>query len=129
MYYESLTDLHEGSLVLWSKMRLWFQETEVLVEEEEEKETPVMWPEPKPEADMKADSSLPLCIGPGCSKQALPDSVYCGTDCILQHAAVTMKTLSVPKVLKSRGRAQRKATTDRPTAKVSHFNLEIEKLT
>jgi len=33
-----------------------------------------------------------VCIGPGCSKQALPDSVYCSTDCILQHAAVNMKS-------------------------------------
>lgn len=109
-------------------MRLWFQETEVLVEEEEEKKAPVTWPGSAPEAKMKPDNPLPLCIGPACSKQALPDSVYCGTDCILQHAAVTMKTLSVPKVLKSRERAQRKATTDRPTVKVSHYNLDIEKL-
>ncbi len=113
----SLVDLHEGSLTLESKLKLWFQETVVVVED-----PPVMGPELKPKAEMETDSSLPLCIGPGCSKQALPDSVYCGTDCILQHAAVTMKTLSVPKVPKARGRAQRKAATVRPTAKVSHFN-------
>ncbi|XP_038863410.1 death-inducer obliterator 1-like [Salvelinus namaycush] len=46
------------------------------------------------EAEMETDSSLPQCIGPGCSMHALPDSVYCGTDCILRHAAATMKTLS-----------------------------------
>lgn len=100
----------------------------MVVEEEEEKEAPVMRPEPEPEAEVKMDGSFPLCIGPGCSRQALQDSVYCGTDCILQHAAFTMKTLSVPKVPKSRGRAQRKAATARPTAKVSNFNMVTEKL-
>lgn len=104
-----------------------------MVEEEEDEdgdaeEAPVTRPEPEPEVKMETDSSLPLCIGPGCAKQALQDSVYCGTDCILQHAAVTMKTLSGPKVPKSRRRAQRKAATARPTAKVSHFNMETEKL-
>nr|XP_046253397.1 uncharacterized protein LOC124063618 isoform X2 [Scatophagus argus] len=94
------------------------KETVVVVDGEEEKEVPVIRPEPEPQAEMELDNSLPLCIGPGCSKQALPDSVYCGTDCILQHAAVTMKTLSVPKLPKSKGRAQRKAATARPTTKV-----------
>ncbi|KAM4610598.1 death-inducer obliterator 1 [Polymixia lowei] len=73
--------------------------------------------EPEPDAEMETDSSLPLCIGPGCSKHALPDSVYCGTDCILQHAAFTMKSMSGPKEPKSRGRLQRKAATPKPTAK------------
>ncbi|XP_044068420.1 uncharacterized protein LOC122883584 [Siniperca chuatsi] len=89
------------------------KETVVVVEEEE---APVLRPEPEPKAEMETDSALSLCIGPGCSKQALPDSVYCGTICILQHAAITMKTLSGPKVPKSRGRTQRKAATARPTA-------------
>lgn len=92
----------------------------------EKQEVPVTKPEPEPEAEMETDSSFPLCIGPECFKQALPDSVYCGTDCILQHAAVTMKTLSGPKVPKSSGRPQRKAAIARPTAKVSHFIMEIE---
>ncbi|XP_034497290.1 death-inducer obliterator 1 isoform X2 [Ailuropoda melanoleuca] len=34
------------------------------------------------------------CIGPGCSNVAQPDSVYCSSDCILKHAAATMKFLS-----------------------------------
>ncbi|XP_029291765.1 death-inducer obliterator 1 [Cottoperca gobio] len=88
----------------------------VLVVEEVEEDAPVMTAKPEPEAEMETGGSLPLCIGPECSKQALPDSVYCGTDCILQHAAFTMKTLSVPKVPKLRGRPQRKAATARPTA-------------
>ncbi|XP_035499900.2 uncharacterized protein si:ch73-181d5.4 isoform X3 [Scophthalmus maximus] len=86
---------------------------------EEEEEAPVMRPEPEPEPEpeTQTDSSLPQCIGPSCSKQALPDSVYCGTDCILQHAAFTMKTLSGPKVPKSRGRQPKKVAAARPAAK------------
>lgn len=99
-----------------------------MVVEEKEEEAPVTRPEPEPEAEMERDSCLPLCIGPGCSKQALPDSVYCGTDCILQHAAVTMKTMSGPKVPQSKGRAQRKAAAARPAAKVSNFNTEAERM-
>ncbi|KAF7664396.1 hypothetical protein LDENG_00178390 [Lucifuga dentata] len=77
------------------------KETVVLVVEEEE---PTTQPEPESEADMESDD-LPVCIGPGCSKHALPDSVYCGTDCILQHAAATMKSLSGTKVPKTRTRS------------------------
>lgn len=39
------------------------------------------------------DSSLPKCIGPGCDSIAQPDSVYCGNDCILKHAAAAMKSI------------------------------------
>lgn len=107
--------------MLGSKMRFCFQETVLVVEEEE---APVMKPEPEPEVEMETDSSFPQCIGPECFKQALTDSVYCGTDCILQHAAFTMKTLSGPKVPKPRGRPPKKA---RPNAKVSHSNMVAEK--
>uniref|UniRef100_A0A8C6WA01 Death inducer-obliterator 1 n=1 Tax=Nannospalax galili TaxID=1026970 RepID=A0A8C6WA01_NANGA len=34
------------------------------------------------------------CIGPGCSNVAQTDSVYCSNDCILRHAAATMRFLS-----------------------------------
>ncbi|XP_056443221.1 death-inducer obliterator 1-like [Gadus chalcogrammus] len=61
---------------------------------------------PAPEIKTETGSSFPLCIGPSCPKQALQDSVYCGTDCILKHAAVTMKSLTEPK---PRSRPQRKA--------------------
>nr|XP_046221195.1 LOW QUALITY PROTEIN: death-inducer obliterator 1-like [Oncorhynchus gorbuscha] len=61
------------------------------------------------EAEMELDGSLPQCIGSGCSKHALPDSVYCGTDCILRHAAATMKTLSNSKETKTKQRPQRRA--------------------
>ncbi|XP_047445529.1 uncharacterized protein LOC125010755 isoform X2 [Mugil cephalus] len=106
------------------------EEEEKANEEEEVKDeqTPVTKPETKPEAEMETGCSLPLCIGPGCSKQALPDSVYCGTDCILQHAAVTMKTLSGPKVPKPRGRTQRKAATGTPTAKAQRSGRMSKRL-
>lgn len=74
--------------------------------------------EPEPQAKMKKDGVLPLCIGPGCPREALPDSVYCGTDCILQHAAATMKTFSVPKESKARGGIQMKHATTTASAKV-----------
>ncbi|CAL8250688.1 unnamed protein product [Arctogadus glacialis] len=61
---------------------------------------------PAPDIKTETCSSFPLCIGPSCPKQALQDSVYCGTDCILKHAAVTMKSLTEPK---PRSRPQRKA--------------------
>lgn len=88
-----------------------------------EQEVPAVVTGSETEAEMEADSTFPLCIGPGCLKQALPGSVYCGTDCILQHAAATMKTLTGPVVPKSAGRGQRKAATTRPTAKVSKLNV------
>lgn len=92
-----------------------------MLEEKEEKEAHESRFKPEPKAEMKTDGSFPLCIGPGCSKKALPDSVYCGTDCILQHAAFTMKTLTVSKVPKSKGRAQKKDASARPPAKVRNL--------
>ncbi|KAK0147415.1 Death-inducer obliterator 1 [Merluccius polli] len=84
---------------------------EVTKPQESKGDAEVMAEQSKPEPDIKTEkeSSLPLCIGPGCPKQALQDSVYCGTDCILQHAAVTMKSLTGPKEPKPRSRPQRKA--------------------
>lgn len=49
---------------------------------------------------VKEEQTLSKCIGPGCTKSALPDSVYCGHDCILRHAAVAMKSLTEPKTPK-----------------------------
>ncbi|XP_062397744.1 death-inducer obliterator 1-like isoform X2 [Sardina pilchardus] len=51
-------------------------------------------------AVVEEEQALPKCIGPGCTKSALPDSVYCGHECILRHAAVTMKSLSEQKTPK-----------------------------
>ncbi|XP_031228843.1 death-inducer obliterator 1 [Mastomys coucha] len=42
------------------------------------------------------------CIGPGCSSVAQPDSVYCSNDCILKHAAATMRFLSSGKEQKTK---------------------------
>ncbi|XP_043092796.1 death-inducer obliterator 1 [Puntigrus tetrazona] len=39
-------------------------------------------------------TALPKCIGPGCSSDSLPESVYCGHQCIVRHAAAAMKSLS-----------------------------------
>lgn len=96
------------------------EEKEKEVKVKEEKEASVT---KQPEAKVKMEKSdpHPLCIGPGCPRQALPESVYCGTDCILQHAAFTMKTLSVPtNARSSRSRPQRKPTTP-TTDKVRHL--------
>ena len=40
------------------------------------------------------EPSSPKCIGPGCENNAQPDSVYCGNDCILRHAAAAMKSIT-----------------------------------
>uniref|UniRef100_A0A3Q2E8R3 Death inducer-obliterator 1 n=1 Tax=Cyprinodon variegatus TaxID=28743 RepID=A0A3Q2E8R3_CYPVA len=80
--------------------------------EQQEEQQPEGEPAAEPQCGM--ESSFPLCTGPGCANQALPDSVYCGTDCIVQHAAITLKTLSSPKVPKSDGRPQRRAAAAKP---------------
>ncbi len=48
------------------------------------------------EEEEKAAS--PKCIGPGCSSDSLPESVYCGHQCIVRHAAAAIKSLSEPKI-------------------------------
>ncbi|XP_049611069.1 death-inducer obliterator 1 isoform X6 [Syngnathus scovelli] len=80
-------------------------------------QVPAIKPGTEPEGEMKADCSGPLCIGPGCYKPALQESVYCGTDCIVQHATVTMKSLSDTKVGTPREQVQKKATPVIPVAK------------
>ncbi len=52
--------------------------------------------QPLEEEEEKAASSK--CIGPGCCNVSLPESVYCGHQCIVQHAATAMKSLSEPKL-------------------------------
>ncbi|KAK3547453.1 hypothetical protein QTP86_021045, partial [Hemibagrus guttatus] len=46
---------------------------------------------------VKEKTAGPKCIGPGCSNDALPESVYCGHQCIIRHAAVAMHGFSEPK--------------------------------
>ncbi|XP_053308920.1 death-inducer obliterator 1 isoform X2 [Spea bombifrons] len=57
------------------------------------------------------------CIGPGCSNLALQDSVYCSHDCILKHAAETMKSLSTSKEVKPKEKVKvkvEKKTSPKP---------------
>ncbi|XP_066482366.1 death-inducer obliterator 1 isoform X2 [Tiliqua scincoides] len=49
------------------------------------------------------------CIGPGCSSLAQSGSVYCGHECILKHAAATMKSLSEGKEQKPKEKMRQKA--------------------
>lgn len=63
------------------------------------------------------DSSLPKCIGPGCENNAQPDSVYCGNDCILRHAAAAMKSITDVKEPKQKDKA--KASKTKFTPKVT----------
>ncbi|XP_042261447.1 death-inducer obliterator 1-like isoform X2 [Thunnus maccoyii] len=69
--------------------------------------------------EKKADeeSSLPKCIGPGCENNAQPDSVYCGNDCILRHAAAAMKSITDVKEPKQKDKP--KAQKTKPTPKRS----------
>lgn len=63
------------------------------------------------------DSSLPKCIGPGCENNAQPDSVYCGNDCILRHAAAAMKSITDVKEPKQKDKAM--APKPKSTPKVT----------
>ncbi|KAM7126919.1 death-inducer obliterator 1 isoform 2-T5 [Molossus nigricans] len=53
------------------------------------------------------------CIGPGCSRVAQPDSVYCSSDCILKHAAAAMKFLSAGKEPKQRPKEKAKTKPEK----------------
>ena len=59
-------------------------------------------------------SSLPKCIGPGCEKNAQPDSVYCGNDCILRHASAAMKSITDVKEPKQKDKDKPKAQKEKP---------------
>ncbi|XP_042359018.1 death-inducer obliterator 1 isoform X2 [Plectropomus leopardus] len=63
------------------------------------------------------DSSLPKCIGPGCENNAQQDSVYCGNDCILRHAAAAMKSITDVKDPKQKDKPKGQKT--KPTPKKS----------
>ena len=74
-------------------------------------------PEDKSGPKAEDDSSLPKCIGPGCDNDAQPDSVYCGPDCILRHAAAAMKSITDVKEPKLKDKS--KAQKNKSTAKVT----------
>ncbi|KAM7423262.1 hypothetical protein PAMA_011013 [Pampus argenteus] len=60
------------------------------------------------------ESSLPKCIGPGCENNAQPDSVYCGNDCILRHAAAAMKSITDVKEPKQKDKSKAQKTKSTP---------------
>lgn len=71
-------------------------------------------PEEKAGQKAEEESSLPKCIGPGCENNAQPDSVYCGNDCILRHAAATMKSITDVKEPKQKDKAKAQKTKSTP---------------
>ncbi|XP_047203483.1 death-inducer obliterator 1 isoform X3 [Girardinichthys multiradiatus] len=72
-------------------------------------------PEEKGKQKAEDDSSLPKCIGPGCDGIAQPESVYCGNDCILKHAAAAMKSITDVKEPKQKDKT--KPQKNKSTAK------------
>lgn len=79
-------------------------------------------PDEKTKQKPDEDSSLPKCIGPGCENNAQPDSVYCGNDCILRHAAAAMKSITDVKEPKQKDKA--KATKTKSTPKVTQTTFK-----
>ncbi|XP_076875055.1 death-inducer obliterator 1 [Brachyhypopomus gauderio] len=80
------------------KIRM-FQSVEI-VEAASEAEKSGPGPPPLQEEGPSGESAgIPQCIGPGCANEALPESVYCGHQCIIRHAAVAMQSLSEPTTL------------------------------
>lgn len=73
-------------------------------------------PEEKGAEKPSEEASLPKCIGPGCENNAQPDSVYCGNDCILRHAAAAMKSISDDKEpVQDKGNAEKTKSTPKVT--------------
>lgn len=74
-------------------------------------------PQDKTKQTADEESSLPKCIGPGCDNNAQPDSVYCGNDCILKHAAAAMKSITDVKEPKQKDttKAQKNNSTPKVT--------------
>lgn len=72
------------------------KEQDVVREQDVAEESEKKWEDDTVEK-VKEKAEGPKCIGPGCSNDALPESVYCGHQCIIRHAAVAMHGLSEPK--------------------------------
>ncbi|KAL0594526.1 Death-inducer obliterator 1 [Plecturocebus cupreus] len=66
------------------------------------------------------------CIGPGCCHVAQPDSVYCSNDCILKHAAATMKFLSSGKDQKPKPKEKMKMKAEKPSVLKCSFQAGIK---
>ncbi|XP_056130183.1 death-inducer obliterator 1 isoform X2 [Lampris incognitus] len=73
--------------------------------------------------------SLPKCIGPGCEKNAQPDSVYCGNDCILKHAAAAMKSITDVKDPKQKDKERAKSQKKPGTKSTPKRSTAIGKMT
>ncbi|XP_072412266.1 death-inducer obliterator 1-like [Chiloscyllium punctatum] len=71
--------------------------------------------------------AVPKCIGPGCSNLASTDSVYCSSDCILKHAAATMKSLNQAKDQKQKPKG--KSKTEKVTSSKSLAEASSKPLT
>ncbi|KAM8798232.1 death-inducer obliterator 1 [Eudromia elegans] len=68
------------------------------------------------------------CIGPGCFNVAQPDSVYCSNDCILKHAAATMKFLSAGKDPKPKLKEKIKSKSEKPAVPKSQPQVSLKPL-
>ncbi|KAM6112926.1 death-inducer obliterator 1 [Pterocles gutturalis] len=68
------------------------------------------------------------CIGPGCFNLAQPDSVYCSNDCILKHAAATMKFLSAGKDAKPKPKEKIKPKSEKPGMPKSQLQAGMKPL-
>ncbi|MEQ2262191.1 hypothetical protein XENORESO_000648, partial [Xenotaenia resolanae] len=84
-------------------------------------------PEEKGKQKAEDDSSLPKCIGPGCDGIAQPESVYCGNDCILKHAAAAMKSITDVKEPKQKDKT--KPQKNKSTAKEGGAGGKAQKKT
>ncbi|XP_029141811.1 death-inducer obliterator 1 [Protobothrops mucrosquamatus] len=73
------------------------------------------------------DPEAANCIGPGCSKVAQPGSVYCGNECILKHAAATMKFLSEGKEQKPKEKTRPKPALIKPQTMAGTKPLSMQK--
>lgn len=71
------------------------------------------------------EASLPKCIGPGCENDAQPDSVYCGNDCILRHAAAAMKSISDDKEPKQEKVKPEKAKSTPKVTRITQKNTRL----
>ncbi|XP_032897585.1 death-inducer obliterator 1 isoform X1 [Amblyraja radiata] len=74
-------------------------------------------------------AAVPKCIGPGCGNLASTDSVYCSNNCILKHAAATMKSLSQAKDQKQKPKEKGKSKPEKLTSSKSSAEASLKPLT
>ncbi|XP_059837018.1 death-inducer obliterator 1-like isoform X2 [Hypanus sabinus] len=71
-------------------------------------------------------AAVPKCIGPGCTNLASTDSVYCSNDCILKHAAATMKSLSQAKDQKQKPKEKAKSKPEKQALSKSSAEASLK---